>query len=198
MCWSEDYIWPSECKRGQDGFEEIEFRFLHEGLFYPAVLYSIWQIGYLCITEGFLGKYIYDDPDMQTSLRWLTTDRRAGIYKIATGACKALGVMQKQEELDPYAWKTKIIFVVSQLVYTLLVLLPVKLFHASYIAHSLWLTYLFSLTVWNGGSYYIEVFSRRYQKAAFPEPGPVANDAKETSLPSDAGSAAEGKGGKAA
>jgi len=78
------------------------------------------------------------------------------------------------------------IFVVAQFLYTVIVLLPVVAFHRYYVLHCMWLCYLFTVCVWNGGSYYIEVFSRRYSKVAFADKEPIAS-------PKAAGKKAAGK-----
>jgi len=169
ICWNQFFEAPGECARVK-GPHAYEFSFLWDSIIYPAGFYLLWQMAYLIVCEVLLGKYITNDPDVQTSLKWLSTDPRSSIYKVATGACVKLGVMYKGEILDPARWKTKIIFVVSQLVYTIVVLLPVTLFHRYYVVHACWLCFLYVMLVWNGASFYIEVFSRRYQKVAFPQP----------------------------
>jgi len=166
VCWTAVSEAPYECK---DGPNVYDFSFVWDGLVVPSFFYLIWQVLYLLICEWWLGKYIADDPEIQTSLKWLSTDTRSGVYKIATGCCMKLGVMVPGETLNPAAWKTKIIFVVSQLVYTIALLLPGKLLHSSYFLHTIWLMYIFATCVWNGAGYYIEVFSRRYSKVAFAD-----------------------------
>ena len=182
LCWQRDWF-PNECHEGEYAAHAIhgEFTFLRDGVLYPALFYLMWQLGYLVITEVTMKSYIYDDPDMQTSLRWLTTDTRGGMYKLVTGCCVRIRVLQQGELLDATTMKTKLIFVVAQFLYTLIVLLPVVLLHRHYILHCIWLCYLFGVCVWNGGSYYIEVFSRRYQKVAFADKDTSREDfAKET------------------
>ena len=71
------------------------------------------------------------------------------------------------ETLNPAAWKTKIIFVVSQLVYTIALLLPGKLLHSSYFLHTIWLMYIFATCVWNGAGYYIEALQRWHSCPAY-------------------------------
>merc|ERR1711871_1791159 len=136
ICWNSYIEAPHACT---DGPQAFAFDFLWDGLLMPSAFYLLWQVAYLLCTEWILGDFIRDDPDMQTSLKWLSTDPRSSIYKIASGTCVKLGVMVPGEVLDPARWKTKLIFVVSQLVYTMIVLLPVKVLHSSYILHTLWL-----------------------------------------------------------
>ena len=53
-------------------------------------------------------------------------------------------------------------FCVYQLVYTVLTIAPTLLYLRYCWLHSLLLVGVFGVCVWNGGSFYIEVFSRRY------------------------------------
>lgn len=53
--------------------------------------------------------------------------------------------------------KTKIVFVTSQLVYTLATLLPISLLWSSKVAHMWYLIAIFMASAWNGAGYYIEV-----------------------------------------
>lgn len=48
------------------------------------------------------------------------------------------------------------------LVYTLVVELPVLVLYKSSFWSAAYLLFIFSVSVWNGGGFYIEVFGRKY------------------------------------
>lgn len=52
----------------------------------------------------------------------------------------------------------------GQAFYTVLTMLPVAIFYSYKWAHTLCVTAIILLVVWNGGGYYIEVFSKQYRK----------------------------------
>jgi len=56
-------------------------------------------------------------------------------------------------------------FGVWQLIYTFLTILPVKLFYTNFWAHTIFLIAMIIISSWNGASFYIEVFSIRYQQS---------------------------------
>lgn len=69
----------------------------------------------------------------------------------------------KDEEFDHRNLKTKTVFMGTQLLYTLCSVAPVLLWFR-YRLVSLWfIVFIFVLGVFNGASYYIEIFSSRYQ-----------------------------------
>merc|ERR1712203_314482 len=73
-----------------------------------------------------------------------------------------MGILSREESFDSRTLKTKTIFVVTQIFYTILTLLPTPLFYGSYRLSFAYFVTLFLWTTWRGGSYYIEVFSERY------------------------------------
>ena len=140
-----------------------------------------------------------------TSIRWLTTADSHGRYSGITGvthrACRTLGVLRPGELFDSETAKTKLVFVTVQLLYTLATLLPVTIFWASFPLHLGYLLTIYTFCVWNGGSYYIEVFSKAYRKqfegdiaarrkAAFESLGAPTRQQKQPSPPpAEAGAA---------
>ena len=58
--------------------------------------------------------------------------------------------------------KTKVIFVVGQWMYMVLMLLPVPLLFHLRLLNTTYLTVLILAGIWRGGSYYIFKFSRSY------------------------------------
>ena len=68
------------------------------------------------------------DPELVTSLRYLTQCPTNPMYIITMDVCLKLGVLKEGEKYTAEDTKTKIIFVVGQWVYMFLMLLPVPLY----------------------------------------------------------------------
>lgn len=129
---------------------------------YPMVAYLVWQTAYLVTTEFVMAEQIKNDTQIQTSVRWLTSDSKNGFNKLCTSACRAIGVIDPVEKWNANEFKTKVVFVLVQLFYTMVTFLPVKLCYEYYYVHIfvLWVTFL--KVIWNGAAFYIEVFAVRY------------------------------------
>merc|ERR1719474_556366 len=59
--------------------------------------------------------------------------------------------------MDPDSALAQVIFVVTQVIYTALMSLHVGLLYSYYLASSIYFVIVFSVGVWNGASFYIEV-----------------------------------------
>lgn len=70
-------------------------------------------------------------------------------------------------------WKTKVVFMGVQALYTFLTILPSVLLYRSFALHLAFLSFMVLASAWNGASYYIEVFSRVYAKAWLQEKAEV-------------------------
>ena len=113
------------------------------------------QVVYLVITEGLLHKAMEEDPALVTSMRchlspvllpgiWLRTQRTRCIRwqrrRVAPWASFQGNTLShlpavwlfREESFDSRTMKTKAIFVVTQIFYTMLTLLPTTLFFSSY------------------------------------------------------------------
>jgi len=131
----------------------------------PLVLYLAWQAAYLYIQHTVIDK----DPELVTSLRYLTQCPRNPMYIITMDVCTRIGVITPGEIYHPDQVKTKVIFVVGQFIYALLWLIPTPiLFHFRFLNTTLLLV-LVVAGIWRGGSYYIFVFSKVYNKKFEPE-----------------------------
>mmetsp|Transcript_21099 Transcript_21099/g.61587 ORF Transcript_21099/g.61587 Transcript_21099/m.61587 type:complete len:586 (-) Transcript_21099:113-1870(-) len=174
--------------------------------------YCLWQTLYFVKTEV-LDSHILDaDPSLQTSLRWLSLDTERGINKLVLSIMRWTGAMRKNETFDPSSVKTKFIFMASQLVYTALTLVVVPFLYRSYTLCITYVIFIFCVSVYNGGEYYIEVFSRRYyqqfdkSEAASarevvrddfedPPPGPTTTTTKGNGVSEQGGCSAKPGGG---
>jgi len=122
-----------------------------DAVWYPLLVYCFWQLLYWFKVEVLDRHKFKNDPNYMTSYLWLTNDKqnKSLIYKLSNIYGKKYQVW----------W-----FGIWQLFYTFLTMLPVKLFYSSYIAHTLFLILLCGVSCWNGASFYIEVFSVKYQQ----------------------------------
>merc|ERR1719277_2659515 len=93
--------------------------------------------------------------------------------------------MKPGEDLDPESVKTKIVFAVCQLVYTLLTILPTPFLYGSYRLSCAYLVFIFGWGTWNGASYYIEVFAERYRLQFITVADSDKDDASITTVDSD-------------
>jgi len=130
--------------------------------------YILWQSAHFAFTElVFPAAASYD-----TSIRTLTRPKPAkpppscytGITKPVYVLCCRVGVMRTGELFDPEHWKTKLVFMSVQLLYTAVTILPATLLWSSRRLHLLYLAAILAVCVWNGAAYYIEVFSKAYRK----------------------------------
>ena len=121
----------------------------------------LWQISYLFITEVLLFSYLQDE-EVVTSLRYLVTDKKNPSVKQIRKFLTKKGVIKKGEELDPRTMLSKCIFVFSQAIYSILTILHVRMIYAHYRVSCIYIILIFGIGVWNGASYYIEIFSTRY------------------------------------
>jgi len=134
-----------------------------EVLLLPLGLYLVWQLGYWTITEGVLRRQLANDPDLITSIRYLAGDKKNGFRNLCLSLLCSLGLTHPGEDLDPEAFKTKITFATTQLVYTLVTIIPTPFLYSSYRLSCIYLVLLYGFGTWNGASYYIEVFAERYR-----------------------------------
>jgi len=134
-----------------------------EALLLPLGLYLCWQLGYWTITEGVLRSQLANDPDLITSIRYLASDKKNGFRNLCLSLLSWLGLTHPGEELVADSVKTKITFAVTQLVYTLITIIPTPFLFSSYRLSCVYLVLLYSFGTWNGASYYIEVFAERYR-----------------------------------
>jgi len=134
-----------------------------EVLLLPLGLYLCWQLGYWTITEGLLRNQLARDPDLITSLRYLAGDKKNGFRNLCLSLLCWFGLTNPGEDLDPDSLKAKITFAITQLVYTLITILPTPFLFHSYRLSCIYMVLLYGFGTWNGASYYIEVFAERYR-----------------------------------
>lgn len=131
---------------------------------YPLLFYTLWQTVYLVQTEWWHRHVLDADPDLSTSLRYLSSAHKMGINKRALQICRTVGIMSPTETFDPPTLKVKIIFVVFQMIMTICTFLPVRLLYQSKVLHTVVVLCILTFSVYNGARYYIQVFSKIYDK----------------------------------
>mmetsp|Transcript_71017 Transcript_71017/g.199373 ORF Transcript_71017/g.199373 Transcript_71017/m.199373 type:complete len:569 (+) Transcript_71017:849-2555(+) len=127
-----------------------------------CLMYILWQILYFLKTEVWDAPILNADPTIQTSLRWLTVDSSKGIHQLVLYLMRKGKFMKPDERFDHKTFKTKLIFMFSQFCYTAVVLLPTPLHYSVFPLSAVYVMGVFGVAIYNGGEYYIEVFSRRY------------------------------------
>lgn len=126
--------------------------------------YLLWQVLYYVKTEVFDREKLDSNPKLITSLRWLSASKKNWMSRLVLKACRSVGLFGPKEEYDSKTFKTKLVYMVSQFMYTLFTFLPIPLLYRWQWIHLMYIIFIFTMAVYYGASYYIEVFSARYQK----------------------------------
>jgi hypothetical protein len=126
--------------------------------------YVIWQLIYFIKTEVLDKSKLDARPDLLTSLRWMSSDKKNFFAIIILKLCRLLGLLLKDEEFDASSTKTKVIFISAQFLYSLLTFFPATFLYNSQYIHTAYLSVIFIIFTFNGASFYIEVFSKVYQQ----------------------------------
>lgn len=121
------------------------------------LLYFAWQVLYILKTEVWDRRKLDSNPDILTSLRWMAKDTKNATARSVLKICRRLGAFGSKEEFNSTSMKTKLVFVCSQLVFTTLAFVPSYLVYHSRMAHLLYIGLIFTISVFNGASFYIEV-----------------------------------------
>ncbi len=90
-----------------------------------------------------------------------------------------LGFKKPGEKLDPYATSTILMFAFFQFLYILFCLVPTFLFYNYEILNMIYLGILVTNAVWKGGTYYIQIFSQRYNSKFVKAEINAANDKQD-------------------
>lgn len=126
----------------------------------PVCFYVLWQAIYWVKTEVIDRKKLEDDPEIQTSLRWLAGSGKGTMHDAALGVSRAVGYMGRTERFNASSLKTKIVFMSAQLLYTIVTLLPTILMYDHFYVHAAFLAVWSLAAAFNGSSFYVDVYSR--------------------------------------
>lgn len=127
-------------------------------------VYLLWQLFYFIKTEVIDKDVLNCHPELITSLRWLSKDTKNPLAKAILKLCRKIGIFQKDENYDHTKIKTLVVFMVSQFIYTLSTFIITPFLFSSHIFHLIWIIFIFTMSVYNGASFYIDIFSARYLK----------------------------------
>jgi hypothetical protein len=122
---------------------------LKEAMLVSTFVYIIWQTLYFVFIMVQRREKVEKGLRL-TSYSWLLDDRK-GKNGIIQKVAFALGARYKLQ-----------MFMLLQLTYNICTVLPTVLLYRHFKLHTFFLFAMFAASVWNGASYYIEVFSRRY------------------------------------
>ncbi|GJD05819.1 Uncharacterized membrane protein [Galdieria sulphuraria] len=117
------------------------------------------------MTEWFSRKKLKQDPDLMTSLRYLTKERTSLSYHM-------ISMFGEQYQLAT--------FVGLQCVYTLLTLFFSTLLYNHQWFHAVFLACMGFASLWNGASYYFDIFARRYMQEVFARTKSESYNAQNT------------------
>ena len=150
---------PVAAHRALDAYGSIDWSDI---LVNSMAAYFLWQLEYIVLTEVVFAKQLEADDELLTSLKWLSRDRTGAMYRLCHWLSVRLRLMGPGDVFHEKSWQTKFTFWGAQLVYTLVTLPLVRLMFNSHAAHTALLLSFLMVTIWNGASFYIEVFSHRY------------------------------------
>lgn len=102
---------------------------------YPTLFYATWQLVYLIQTEWLHRDTLDADPDLSTSLRYLSSAEKMAINKATLKLCRSCRIMGRDETFSPPTLKVKFIFVILQAAMTVVTFSPVRLFYDSEVVH---------------------------------------------------------------
>ncbi len=130
----------------------------------PSLLgiYVVWQSFYLFVTEVAFRQAFVSDKELTNSLRHMTRDERSMGARFIKMLGRTIGVYDPDESLNPDDFKTKVLFVITQFLYTVLSLAPTPWVFKSFWLALAYLGVIFLVGTWNGASFYIDVFSKTY------------------------------------
>lgn len=114
----------------------------------PILTYMAWQLGYLLWTEVWKGSAIRRDREQLSSLRWTVRAGKGLLHDLGLKMARALGLLAREEGFDEEDWRTKGVFIVMQLLYTVVTLLPTKLLYDHYWLHAGFLGLMGMSAVW--------------------------------------------------
>ena len=101
------------------------------------------------------------DKTVVTSVRYLSRDKKNALVNIITKLCAKYELVEEGERFDPDTNIAKMVFIVCNLIYCLVAITYTNFLYTSYITSCLYFVAIFGIGVWNGASYYIEIFSKR-------------------------------------
>lgn len=149
---------------GKENDAEVDKYLRAQDFLVAAAGYLFWQVMYYLKTEVLDKEKLDADLEIQTSLRWISTDKKNSFTNFVLKLLRLIGIMKPDEVFQPTTFKTKLTFMTSQFIYTLLTFSVAPLVYYSKTLHLYAIGVIFIISTYLGASYYIEIFSQRYQK----------------------------------
>ncbi|POW08739.1 hypothetical protein PSHT_09431 [Puccinia striiformis] len=148
--------------------EKVTSLFIH---IYPALVFTVIRHFYPNATERFPALKELDTISLTKTLTICSTiyispkDFQGGRPTSFTYLLNSkTGLISKLLRSVRPAWRANG-FMIAQYIYTIVTMLPALLwFYQSKVLSGLFLWLMFSVSVWNGASFYMEVFGRRFEK----------------------------------
>lgn len=132
---------------------------------YALFFYACWQGIYLLQTEVVDKVKLENDARLLTSLKWLAADTRGMLTGGTLKILRKLGIFSENETWNSRDGKTKMVFIASQFIFTMLGMLPTYLCWNSARVSKIYICLIFTTAIYFGASYYVEVFSKKYAVA---------------------------------
>ena len=123
-------------------------------ILYAALGYIVWQVLYFVKTEMIDKKTLDNRPELLTSLRWMSMDQKNALARFVLLVCKHLYIVKMHESFNPRTVKTKVIFIVSQFLYTIVTFTPAYFLYYHQTAHLLYIGFVFTVSIFNGARYH--------------------------------------------
>lgn len=115
----------------------------------PLVIFLVWQSLYLAKVLVISRRKLDRNPEMITSLRWLTRHSGSAVFRM-------LNIFgERYQNLALAFW---------QLIFTVVTCLPTALLWRYKWMHEIVLALVGLVVIWNGSNYYFEVFASRYTR----------------------------------
>lgn len=131
---------------------------------YASLFYVCWQAVYWLQTEV-VDKDKLEEEALLTSLKWLSTNTRNALSGGCLRLCRRLRLFAEDETFQPQDTKTKLVFVTSQAIFTGLAMVPTYWCWQSPTFNIFYICVIFTTAIYFGGSYYVDVFSKKYALA---------------------------------
>jgi hypothetical protein len=114
--------------------------------------YLLWQQLYFLKTEVVDKAILDSNPGLLTSLRYLSTDAKNPTSIAVQKLCRTVGIFSVDEKFDHTTFKTKAIFMFTQLVYTVIAMFPTPILYRYRYGQLAFIIFVFVVAVYNGAS----------------------------------------------
>ena len=109
------------------------------------LFYFTWQVFYLFKTEVSDKAKLESDPALLTSLKWLSSNQENKLSKSVLVLCRKLRLFGPDEPFSSTSMKTKMVFVTTQLLFTMVAMIPTYHLWRNSTAHLIYIALIFAL-----------------------------------------------------